>query len=176
MNGESEDIKYARKYLGNTLYNMADKGAINILSKFGDSSDVEILIQAARNNYGQPQRMALETAYNLAENKEALLEKLINDEKESIAKIGLQILLNHKTERKLEIAQGLFKSGSGDLRVESLAIVVNQGDTPALEKLLDEYIAQESYYYNIVTWLDRYLYSKGKYLQFYKTKLSSKLE
>lgn len=175
-NGQREDIKYARKYLGHTKYNMADKGSINLLSKFGDSSDVDILIEAAKRNHGENRKTAVKTAYNLSKEKEALLKRLMFDKDNSIATIALQILLNHESGQKIEIAQDLLQAETDERRVNALAVFVSQYNSSELEKLLNDYISQESYYYNVVTWLDRCLYSKGEYLHFYKTKLSSKLE
>lgn len=175
-NGKQEDVKYARKYLGNTQYNIADKGAIGLLSRFGDSSDVENLIKVALKNYGQTKHFALETAYKLSENKDDLLERLINDDDNATADIAVKILSNHESARKIEITQTLFKSKIDKRRIEGFAIVSRYYDTSDLEKLLYEYISQQSYYYNIVTWLDRCLYSKGQYLKFYKSKLSNMID
>jgi hypothetical protein len=55
-------------------------------------------------------------------------------------------------------------------------VLVNEYGSSELEELLDSYISQGSYYYNIVTWLDRLLYSKGQYHTYYKSTLSSMIE
>lgn len=175
-NGKRQDVKYARKYLVNTQYNLANYGAINILSRFGDSSDVERLIEVASNTYGETKRIALETAVNLSENKDVLLEKLINNDDETIAKLAVQILAEHETKRKVELARGLLKSKTDRRRLEGLAILFRCYDLNGVEKLLDVYLAQKSYYYNIVTWIDRCLYAKGRYSKFFRTKLSRMTE
>ena len=172
VNGQHEDIKYAKKYLGNTKYNMADKGAINLLVRFGDSSDVERLIEAAIKNYGKMQRKAVETAYNLSDKKDDLLNRLINHDDSLIAKIAIQILSRYESGKNIDFAKSLLQSKVDQRREQAVAIIANQFNPEELESLLTDYISQGSYYYNVVTWLDRCLYSKGSYLSFYKSKLS----
>jgi hypothetical protein len=172
-NGIQEDIRYARKYLGNTQFNMADEGAIGLLSRFGDSSDVESLIKAASKLYGATKRFALETAYKLSENKDVLIERLIYADDNTTSEIAVEMLSKHESSQKVEIAKTLFNSKKDKCRLEGLAIVSRYCDDNELETLLNNYVSQSSYYYNIVTWLDRYLYSKGRYLNFYKSKLSN---
>jgi hypothetical protein len=175
-NGQSEDIKYARKYLGNTKYGLADRGAIILLSKFGDSSDIDNLIKVASNLYGETKRFALETVYKLSKSKDALLEALMNDDNDATAEIAVKILSMHDSPRKIEMAKALFNSTKDKRRLEGLAIVSRNYNDNELETLLNDYVSRSAYYYNIVTWLDRCLYSNGRYLNFYKSKLSNMLE
>jgi len=155
---------------------MADKGAVNLLAKFGDSSDVENLIEAAIKNYGQIQRKALETAYNLTENKVDLLSKLIKHEDTSISKIAVQILSRCHSGKNIALAKNLLQSKTDEIREEAVAIIVNQLNFEDLKNLLNEYISQSTYYYNVVTWLDRCLYSKEPFLNLYKSKLFDMIE
>ncbi len=41
-----------------------------------------------------------------------------------------------------------------------------------LEDLIKNYLARKSYYYNVVTWIDRCLYAIGKYHAYYKKKIA----
>ena len=174
-NGKLEDVKYARKYLGNTTYNKADNGAILLLSKFGDTSDVDSLIKAALRNYGETRKLALETAYALVDDKDALLERLVNDKDKSVAEIAMQKLWKHESDRKLAITLELLESEVDERRIQALSIFAHQCNynSSELEDLLDVYISRQSYYYNIVTWLDRCLYTKGQYYKYFESKLSS---
>ncbi len=175
-NGQSGDIKYARKYLGNTKYGMADRGSIILLSKFGDSSDVDNLIKVTSELYGETKRFALDTAYKLSENRDVLLETLMNDKNDETAAIAVKILSMTESPRRIEMAKALFNSTKDKRRLEGLAIVSKYSNDNELETLLNEYVSQPSYYYNIVTWLDRCLYSNGRYLNYYKSKLFSMIE
>jgi hypothetical protein len=177
-NGKFEDVKYARKYLGNTKYNLADNAAILLLSKYGDTSDVESLIKAGVENYGEQRKLALKTAYDLAHDKDALLERLVANENESVAKIAMQMLSKHESDKKAEMALDLLESKVDKRRLEALSIVADQCnyDSNELEVLLDAYISRQSYYYNVVTWIDRCLNTKGQYYKYFKSKLSSMLD
>ncbi len=170
-NGIQEDIKYARKYLGNTQFNMADAGAIGLLSKFGDSSDVESLIKVESKLYGANKRLALETAYKLSENKDVLIKRFIYADDNTTSKIAVEMLSKHESSQKIEIAKTLFNSKNDKRRLEGLAIVSRYYNESELETLLNDYVSQSTYYYNIVAGIDRCLYSKGRYLNFYKSNL-----
>jgi len=54
--------------------------------------------------------------------------------------------------------------------------LLSQSDVETLENLLDNYLKQETYYYNVVTWIDRYLYAMGRYQEFFRMKLVQVLE
>ncbi|MFB0533619.1 MAG: hypothetical protein ACETWR_01415 [Anaerolineae bacterium] len=45
-----------------------------------------------------------------------------------------------------------------------------------MEKMLDEYYDNRFYYYNVVTWLDRYLFAPGRYGEFLRNQLIRILE
>ncbi len=174
-NGNPEDIKYARKYLGNTQHNMADDSAISMISKYGDSSDVENLIKVLGNNYGNSRKNILEFIFKMTDNKEALFEKLIDNEDNNVAGAVVNVFLNCEGSNQMKIASQLMKSSKDMLRVKGAAIVCENVDPAKLEEFLDDYTGRRSYYYNVVTWIDRYLYSKGKYSEYYKLELSKML-
>ncbi len=174
--GKQEDVKYARKYLGSIRHNVADYGAIKILAKFGDASDVQSLVQAASKTYGDIRQDALETAFNLSEDKDSLLEQLVHSDNIAIANLAIHILSGYDSPKKLELAKSLLNSKAESQRLGGLAILLSQSDIETLENILDNYLKQETYYYNVVTWFDRCLYAIGRYQEFYRKKLAHMLE
>jgi len=172
VHGKKSDLKYARKYICNTSHNVADEGAIQILKKYGNSSDVDILLKAASNAYGKTKIEALETAYKLSLNKAGFLNQLFEMEDEKTTSIAIKILSSNILPKKSEIVKSLLKNKNGDNRMKGLSIYLKNQTLKEIESFLSEYIAQETYYYNIISWVDKLLYSKGIFRKYYKKRIS----
>ena len=54
-----------------------------------------------------------------------------------------------------------------------LSKVMTRGE---LESLLNEYMGKESYYYNVVTWLDRFLYAPPEFREMFRRDLQGEAE
>lgn len=172
VHGKKSDLKYARKYICNTRHNVADEGAIQILKKYGNSSDVDILLKAASNAYGKTKIEALETAYKISSNKAGFLNQLFEMEDEKTTSIAIKILSSNILPNKSEIAKSLLKSKNDDNRMKGLSIYLKNQTLKEIESFLSEYLAQETYYYNIISWVDKLLYSKGIFRKYYKNRIS----
>lgn len=172
VHGKKSDLKYARKYICNTRHNVADEGAIQILKKYGNSSDVDILLKAASNAYGKTKIEALETAYKISSNKARFLNQLFEMEDEKTTSIAIKILSSNILPNKSEIAKSLLKSKNDDNRMKGLSIYLKNQTLKEIESFLSEYLAQETYYYNIISWVDKLLYSKGIFRKYYKNRIS----
>ena len=175
-NGKKEDVKFARKYICNTIFNIADKEAIELLSKFGDYTDVEKLLEVASKAYGPTKRLAVETAFKVSKKKSKILRELIEKNDSEISKIVIQILASSKIPKKFNMAKNLLNSKDEKIRLEALSILVKRYSSEKLEKLLSDYTSQQTYYYNVVSWIDRCLYSKGLFRKFFHEKLRSHLK
>jgi len=175
-NGIKNDIKYARKYLGNTKYNMADNEAISIISRFGHVSDTKRLIQCALNNYGTTKKLAIYTALDLSNDKIKLIKTLLKNEDREIVKIASQYLSSLKIPCKENLAKNLLFSELDEVRLIGLGILIQESSQEYLEEILDDYISKNKYYYNVVTWLDKCLYAVGRYHDFFMNELIKKLE
>lgn len=175
LHGKKEDVKYARKYLGNTRHNMADHAAIKLLSRFGDSSDVNNLIEISSKSYGETKELALEAAFNLSKNKNELLKNLIEHEDKIISIFSIRKVSKYDMQHKVEIAKNLLNSKDDENRIKGLSILLNNLSEAELETILDEYLKQKTYYYNVVTWLDRCLYSTGRYKNYFHSKLVNRI-
>lgn len=175
LHGEKGDVKYARKYLGNTRHNVADYAALKLLSRFGESSDVNKLLDIASKSYGETKKMALEVALNLSENKNELLNNLMDHEDKVISNFSIIKLSIYDTQNKAELAKKLLNYKDDDRRIQGLSILLMNLSETELEGLLNEYLKQNTYYYNVVTWLDRCLYSTGRYKKHFHSKLANKM-
>ena len=171
-NGKKEDVYFARKYLFYEVYDKkVNEEALELLSKFGDAKDIENLIYTAPKVYGKTKKLAIETAYNFSNNKAALLERLFSNKDEEIVKIGAKIFIKSKTAEKVKIAKELLNHNIDSLRIAGIIIIIKKCSSEEIKKILSEYIKQNTYYYDVVTWFDRYLFAKGKLRDFYKRRL-----
>jgi len=86
------------------------------------------------------------------------------------------MLLQYNLSYKIEIAEILLKSEIEDRRLDGVAILLHYLNETELEKFLDDYLKQDTYYYNVVTWLDKCLYAVGSFKDLFKSKLLSRLK
>ena len=175
IHGKKEDVKYAREYLSNKKYEGDKFEALKIILHFGDKLDIEMLNKIALNSYGETKRIAIEALFKFSEDRDSRLALIINKD-ETIYKTSLQMLLKYDLPYKIEIAEILLKSEIEDRRLDGLAILLNYLNETELEKYLDDYLKQDTYYYNIVTWLDKCLYAVGVFKDLFKSKMLARLK
>ncbi|MHB8068814.1 MAG: DUF4062 domain-containing protein [Desulfobaccales bacterium] len=171
IHGKKQDVKYARKFLSKTRYGLADKSAIQLIDRFGNKRDVDKLLEISSKKYGEDKIEIIKIAYRLCSHKEEFIIDLINNDDTNIAKFGIYLLDKSNSSNKIMLANNIISFKDDQRRLEGLAILVKKYNDKQLEKLLDKYISMEYYYYNIVTWIDRYLYAKGKYKEYYRKRL-----
>lgn len=173
-NGEESDAKYARKFLGKTSSNDIDNEAINILSKFGDSSDAENIVKIALEMANMSnQFFALKTCLKLSNSKEELLTKLLDADERGVAKIIANNVIDCDSKFRTETAKKMLFSKHENSRLVGLNILLNDFDNEKLENLLEDYVSKDSYYYNVVSWLDKYLYASGRYKKYFQSTLKN---
>lgn len=171
LHGNQKDLKYARKYIGNTEFNLADNAAIKIIQKYGNSSDIKKLTEAASRVYDEAKRVALETAYCFSRNKGDYLKNLIERNDEKTIDLAITILSNSKTPQKENIAKTLLNHEQDRIRLKGLSVLVKSKSSKDIEKLLSDYLSNGTYYYNVISWIDKLLYSKGIYQDYYREAL-----
>lgn len=175
IHGKKEDVKYAREYLSNKKYEGDNFGALKIILRFGDKSDIEMLNKIALNSYGETKRIAIEALFKFSEDRDSRLALIINKD-ETIYKTSLQMLLKYDLPYKIEIAEILLKSEIEGRRLDGLSILLSSLNETELEKFLDNYLKQDTYYYDVVTCLDKCLYAVGVFKDLFKSKMLSRLK
>jgi hypothetical protein len=169
--GREYDVKYARKFLGNTSYNVADPESVKLLAKYGDISDVEKLLEVALASGTETRRLALEGALRLADDKIPVLEIMLKEGDGKTAGKSAEELWVSDEDRVRQISKIMLRSDDTNKRLRGLAVLVKFFEKTELEGLLDEYMTVSPYYYNVVTWLDKTLYAPGRYGEFFRKEL-----
>ena len=180
-NGQPEDVRFARELLGKTHYNLADIDAIKLLERFGDSSDVENIIKSAKSSklfFTETENLAIEVALKLSSDIEIerFISNAINNDDISIIKIAINYLSKIPRLKRIQLTKRLLKINDSDLRLKALSLIAQECDRQDLEKMLDDYLQMDTYYFNVVTWLDQYLYAPGRYGEFFQDKLNSLIQ
>lgn len=173
--GKKGDIKYARKYLNINKSDSVIENSIRLISLFGDESDVDLLIKMAENANGNLQVMAINTSLKLSQHKDILLKSLFEKKVKTFTKTAAKYLSQYSSNDKLIMTQQLLFQKEEDIRLIGLAVLVSEQDSLFLEKLLDEYISNKKYYYNVVAYLDKCLYSPKRYREYFKSELTKTL-
>lgn len=168
-NEKKSDIFYARKHLGKTLYHIADLECIWLLKRYGDSSDVNDLLNISTIDsvLSDIKKEAIKVSIILSKNHEELILNAIERNDSSFLKESFRCISELPKENKINIAKQLLSFFDDEIRLKALSLITRTLNENQLKELLDEYLLKETYYYNVVTWLDRYLYSNGCFKHYY---------
>ncbi len=154
---KSEDTKVRDAAIG-LFAKYAGKKEIDVLSEIASSGDVEGRIVAAKRilklDAGKKRsRDLLESSYSDVV-KEAICWHIANEERLDWSDLS-----------------ALLYSKADEIRLLATAYVVKTRSRQKLVPLLKRYLSGETYYYDVVCWLDRVLYAPKVLAQGYKKKL-----
>ncbi|MCH7664145.1 MAG: LLM class flavin-dependent oxidoreductase [Chloroflexi bacterium] len=175
-NGVPTDVKYARKFFDSVTPALWDDAAINIIGKHGNKADVDTLLEIAHQEYGDKKAIAIQLATELISSPKGISDRMLTSDDPEILKSAL--LAIHRKFKSLDdktmgIIKSLLYSTHDEVRFYALSVLLNNLTKVGAEKLLDEYpsVGEGMYYYNVVTWLDRYLYAPSPIQEYYADKI-----
>ena len=171
-NGNGEDIRYGRKFLRTTENNDVGEAAL-LIGKFGNQEDVDGLIKVIESAYGKTKRIAFDTALKLSLNQADFLAEMSRSEDGSTSKWAIQLLPSFESAKIINICKELLYSKNEDQRLNALAALFKICGFEGLQGLLNDYLIPASYYYNVVTWMDRCSYAIGRYRAYYGKRVAS---
>src|SRR6266571_1945970 len=172
LNATPQDISLARRVLSNPeVPRQIATSAIAILSKFASAADVDMLLAAAEKTYGNTRALAVKTALQLAPNAFDVASKLVAHENSTVRKLAARTLLVQDWKISEPIARDLLSNKRTEIRVLGVALHSLSTDESGFSTMLDKYLVRETYYYNVVTWLDRVLYSPEPYRDAFRKEL-----
>ena len=85
---DKSDIDIAREYIGKLKYGMADDSCISIIEKYGDTTDIERLIDVAKKSYGSTKERAVSVGIKLSSNPEKIIRELVKSQDKIISEIA----------------------------------------------------------------------------------------
>jgi hypothetical protein len=157
-NAEIGDAELARPYLMQTDSSLRNP-AVAVISKVGNSDDVPALLKIAKEAYGEVIREAALAALNLSSNPSEVSRELMLSGRSELVKIAYGWMLNQDSEEVGAFFETELVSKDASNRVRALSYFSKRRDSAELSMMLESYLEKETYYYNVLTWLDRLLYS-----------------
>jgi len=175
-NGEKEDIRFARQFMKSEDAITKDI-AIELLVKLAGKDELSSLVDIAFNNTGGIKDKAACKALSLGNNG-SVLEKFIKSNSKTLVKLGLKEKLKKKKILEREKIEKLLLNKDNDIREITVAYLMKELEQrrSSLEQVLDKYLENDSYYYNVVCWLDRILYAPRTFKMIFRKQLAAKLD
>lgn len=186
LHAEPSDIEIARFLITKTTkfsqYNsflFQAKVLSNILTifeKYGTVDDAKLLLQLYIESQNDLKIRIAELLLKLDNsNQYAVVEFLIDRNDTELTKVVLRnSLKNGKTIETVQLKELLLHSDI-QMRLNALSYLAFKLTEHELKVVLDEYLQSETYYYNVVCWLDRWLYAPKDLQEWYRGQMASRL-
>lgn len=165
LHGDDKDSVIVRPLLRSREWRVR-LAAIRFLSRHGSSADVTSLLQMVDDYWIQVE--AAGAALLLADDSIDVAQKLLVSEEPSVVAKALAAL-QHASEGP-EVVKPLLHSEVPGIRRLACSFLASSLSRSALEQTLNDYVMRSTYFYNVVVWLDRLLYTKGAIRAFFKKK------
>lgn len=171
---EPDFIDVIRPFVESTNRNVL-KGTIEYLGKYGNQRDLPAIIKIAENSYDDIQLVSTQVALSISQEKFELSAQFAASGQPLLVKQSVKSMLSNRDDIDFsQIKNFLFHQS--DLTREAAIYVASEILTQdELGELLDEYIDNRQYFYNVVTWFDRFLYSPDYLSTYYMLKLKNEL-
>lgn len=163
-NGIRGDAEIVRPYLDSSHHDVAIE-AVGVLSRFGNEADVMALVAIAKAGRGELRKAAADAALKLDPGGVASEAFLASNDPVLVAK-GLS-LMPYEQAVTSNRPVALLNNENLGVRTAALLYLVEKASGPELEQTLREYVTQKTYYYNVVCWLDRLLYTPSPLKEMY---------
>jgi len=163
---EASDLDIARKYLSHQRPGVR-RAALDILCRFGSIGDVAALIAISKESDGKSRGKAAAAALRIAPEPFDVAQAFISGNVEELAEIGFRWLLEDGSAGTRHLFQDLLSNESEKNRERAIYYLSRRMNEVELRALLEECLHRESYYYNVVAWLDRLLYAPSLLKEMY---------
>ena len=173
--GDARDLRIARRYSGREFASDIRIQALKLIGKFGKPSDINAVLAARMDFYGLERQELVQIALEHTKTPQKTVGKILDSQETADVKIVLKFARKRNINRNKTKLQGLLTSDNTELREIVLAYLIINKSSTALEKILNEYVLQSTYYYNVVSWIDRILYTPTFLRQAYLRKIARKL-
>ncbi len=165
-----EAVGIAKYYLMRDTYGSRD-AALEVVLQFGSSEDVNDLLKMASETYGELQKKAALGALRLSSSPlETCREFFVSDDI-NLPKIAMHWFVMQSTFEVSKALKTFLYDKDQAFRISSLCGLVRRLDQGQLEDALNEYMQATTYFYDVVTWLDRLLYSPPRFAEAFRNKL-----
>jgi hypothetical protein len=144
---------------------------VKLLGRFGAASDASLLVPLAIESYGELRSEALAAALRLAPGIDGAARALLGTEAEDLVRTTLTMTTKAPVAEWRQHVEPLLNSKTDAIRTLAVAHLIERCSRAELKTLIDAYMNQGYYYYNVVCWLDRALYAPAPLRSVYLVRL-----
>jgi hypothetical protein len=156
--GEPPDVALARDVLNEeTFAQYVRDPAIGLIRRFGDESDIPLLMKVVEEAYGETSRVAAQAAIAFAKAAPELVQKLVRSKQAVVRAVALDELKEVPWSGVESLVTALLKSETDTDRLVGIYLLWSKKSPSDVAEVLKTYLSSSSYHYNVVTWLDRLL-------------------
>ena len=157
-NGSASDLTIARQHL-NSEDRASREAALELVSRFGNDSDVEPLLALAKREYGDIKQRAAENALALSEDRWTRAKQYVGRQATPFLRVGIDALSTHTEfpSRWPELVPYLSVDNAS-VRLETAKLLCRRLGHADLVELMNQCLEDGTYYYDVITVLDRSLY------------------
>ena len=161
VHGAAEDVEGARSAMSSNDRDTR-KAALQIISQWGDETDVRRLVRLASDDFGDVAVDAAAAALRLSKDQWAAAIQFLERGERPFVEVGLKALGGHSdlSDRWSDL-EPLLSSTHSVVRSGVVRLLATILDTVKLETIMERYLSSPTYYYNVVAGLDRELYGPG---------------
>jgi len=175
QHGEAHDVQFGRHYLSRDDYSVRVE-AVEVIKKFGDEDDIQALIDLAKTKEGVLQESAARVALDLSSDFKETARSLLSGANEDLARVVVSYLTNEQDEAATaKFLEPLLLEKNDVVRRKVMAFFIKKFKEGELESLLGRYTDQQTYYYDVVCWLDKVLYAPAKLKETFVRQLEEEL-
>lgn len=164
---EQSDLSLARGLLAKGSNVSA---CAQIIQSVGQESDVALCVAATKDVADNEKLDLLNAALSLSPSAETLAHELIKSKDKVIRQFGASVIAKYDIAWAREAMFRLLYDSESDVRTFVAILLGEQLSHASLVLLLSRYLNEEIYYYDVVTWLDRFLYAPPALMRFYLEK------
>jgi Domain of unknown function (DUF4062) len=170
--GRRSDGALARRALREGADWRVQRAATLLLAGVASRQDVVLLAGAAEALMGSARESAIKTVMQLSRGSHSAAARLLRNGNSAVVVSALRHAPESKSTWVKPLARKLLLAESGDVRIAAVRFLIASSTRAELLELLDEYVSQRTYFYNVVCWLDRHLYSPQPLQSHYREALA----
>lgn len=172
-NPQPSDADLVRPYLkrtsGSLLY-----PAVSIVAQVGNSDDTPALLKIAKESHDNVRIDAAGASLKLSTNPLTVATGLLLSENAELARVGYDWMLAQESSDVMDLFKTMLVDKDEGNRLRALHYISARLQGAELEKVLNEYIQRDTYYYNVVVWLDRLLYAPSPLREMFVSELKTR--
>lgn len=161
QHGSAKDKKFAKTVLRSDFNTDVKQIALQILCKFGNKRDINTIITAITTHDFDSSDKAepVTDVIRLSKNDPDVIQRLLAINDEAIVCSTIDSIHSDIVADTNEIIWNKLFDSSSDIRKSAVKYFIRNYDATNLQDYLNRYLAEDTWYYNVVCWLVQILYA-----------------